>query len=57
LVDPATGRSERGEENTERRALLPYPGFRSFERRQVLKNLGELVKLKMTKGSASDIDA
>ena len=30
VVDPATARSEKGEENTERAALLPYPGFRSF---------------------------
>ena len=30
VVDPATVRSESGEENTERAALLPYPGFRSF---------------------------
>jgi len=29
VVDPASARSERGEENTERAALLPYPGFRS----------------------------
>src|SRR4029077_17302539 len=34
VVDPATARSERGEENTERPALLPYPGFRSLYRRK-----------------------
>jgi hypothetical protein len=42
VVDPATARSERGEENTERGLFLPYPGFRSWFLGNVAKNPASL---------------
>jgi hypothetical protein len=48
VVDPATARSEKGEENTERGLFLPYPRFRSRFLGNVAKNPASLSSQKAT---------